>query len=104
MAITPISPIGYNSINKIAPMNGPSKPAAPSGVEQASKSFESILNSLNDSQTQSDNLVQQLSLGENVDLHQVMIGMEQNSVNFQVVLAMRDKLVDSYREVMRMNI
>ena len=101
MQISPISPLNVNSI---APLNGPSKPTAPTGVEQATKSFESILNSLNTSQTESDNLVQKLSLGENVDLHQVMIGMEQNSVNFQVVLAMRDKLVDSYREVMRMNI
>jgi len=104
MSITPISPIGFNNIQSIAPLNGPSKPAAPTGVQQATQSFESILNSLNASQTESDNLVQKLSLGENVDLHQVMIGMEQNSVNFQVVLAMRDKLVDSYREVMRMNI
>jgi flagellar hook-basal body complex protein FliE len=101
MNISPISPIKVNQLQEIA---GPKKPTSPSGVQQASQSFESMLNALNTSQTESDNLVQKLSLGENVDLHQVMIGMEQNSVNFQVAIAMRDKLVDAYREVMRMNI
>ncbi len=104
MSITPISPINMNGIQSIQEIGGPQKPNSPSGAQKVTQSFESILNSLNTSQAQTDNLVQKLSMGEDVDLHTVMIGMEQNSVNFQVAIAMRDKLVDAYREVMRMNI
>jgi flagellar hook-basal body complex protein FliE len=63
-----------------------------------------MLDSLNQSQSQSDDLVKQLSLGENVDLHQVMLNLQENDVNFNVALAIRDKLVDAYREVMRMQV
>jgi flagellar hook-basal body complex protein FliE len=101
MQIPSIPPININSTQSV---NGPSSPKTPSTVEQASKSFEQLLSSLNDSQANSDNLVQKLSLGENVDLHQVMVGMEQNDINFRVAVAIRDKLVDAYRETMRMQI
>lgn len=80
-------------------------PKPPAGnVAQPEKTFEQVLSALNQSQQQSDDLVQKLSLGENVDLHQVMIGLEENDVNFRVALAIRDRLVDAYREVMRMQI
>jgi flagellar hook-basal body complex protein FliE len=101
MQIPSIPPLNVNNTQNVT---GPRAPAAPSGVEQATKSFQDMLSSLNDSQANSDNLVQKLSLGENVDLHQVMIGMEQNDVNFRVAVAIRDKLVDAYREMMRMQI
>jgi flagellar hook-basal body complex protein FliE len=42
----------------------------------------------------SDALVQKLTQGENVDLHTVMIGMEENNVNFNVALGIRDRLVE----------
>jgi flagellar hook-basal body complex protein FliE len=45
-----------------------------------------------------------MARGESVDLHQVMIGLEENSVNFNVALGIRDKLVEAYREVMRMQV
>jgi flagellar hook-basal body complex protein FliE len=47
-------------------------------------------------------LIEQLAAGENVDIHQVMIASEQTDINFRIALAIRDKLVESYREVMRM--
>jgi len=101
MDIQPISPMRVNQLEGIT---GPNKPNFPSGVQKATQSFEEMLNALSASQAESDGLVQKLSMGENVDLHQVMIGMEQNSVNFQVAIAIRDKLVEAYREVMRMNV
>jgi flagellar hook-basal body complex protein FliE len=63
-----------------------------------------VLNSLNASQNTADSLLQQLAAGQDVDLHQVMIAAEENDVNFRVAMAIRDKLVDAYREVMRMSV
>jgi flagellar hook-basal body complex protein FliE len=63
-----------------------------------------VLNSLNASQNTADTLLQQLAAGQDVDLHQVMIAAEENDVNFRVAMAIRDKLVDAYREVMRMSV
>jgi flagellar hook-basal body complex protein FliE len=63
-----------------------------------------MLSSLNQSQQNSDALVEKLARGENVDLHTVMIGLEENNVNFNVALGIRDKLVEAYREIMRMQV
>ena len=101
MQIPSISPINTQSTQAV---NGPRRPEVAGSVGQASKSFEQMLNSLNDSQSESDDLVKKLSLGENVDLHQVMLSVEENDVNFRVAMAIRDRLVDAYREVMRMQV
>ena len=42
--------------------------------------------------------------GENVPLHQAMIAIEEASVSFQLMVEVRNKLVESYQELMRMQI
>ena len=45
-----------------------------------------------------------LMSGKNVSLHQAMISMEEASVSFQMMVEVRNKLLDSYQELMRMQI
>ncbi|MGZ9234889.1 MAG: flagellar hook-basal body complex protein FliE, partial [Anaerolineales bacterium] len=78
------------------------KASASGNTKQVAETFENMLSSLNQSQLNSDALIQKLAQGENVDLHTVMIGMEENNVNFNVALGIRDRLVEAYREIMRM--
>lgn len=99
-----IPPISSNPIPIISEINSPQKPSASSNTKQITQSFEDMLSSLNQSQQKSDNLVEQLARGEDVDLHTVMIALEENNVNFNVALGIRDKLVEAYREVMRMQV
>jgi flagellar hook-basal body complex protein FliE len=101
MSIQPISP---NSIPAIPEINSTQKSSASSSTKPITQSFEDMLSSLNESQQNSDNLMAQLSRGEDVDLHTVMIGLEENNVNFNVALGIRDKLVEAYREIMRMQV
>lgn len=68
------------------------------------KTFGDVLSSLNESQLNADSLVTQLASGEDVDIADVMIATTENDVNFRVAMAIRDKLVDAYREVMRMSV
>jgi len=68
------------------------------------KTFGQVLNSLNDSQQNADGLLTQLANGEDVDVADVMLATTENDVNFRVAMAIRDKLVDAYRQVMQMNI
>ena len=100
----PIQPINPNPIPAIPDINPKQKPSASSSTQQISQSFEDMLTNLNQSQQKSDDLVAQMSRGENVDLHTVMIAMEENNVNFNVALGIRDKLVEAYREIMRMQV
>lgn len=100
----PIQPINPNSIPALQGISSSQKPSASGNIEQVGQTFEHMLSSLNQSQQNSDTLMQQLAQGENVDLHTVMIGMEENNVNFNVAMGIRDRLVDAYREIMRMQV
>jgi len=47
---------------------------------------------------------QRLAAGEVQNLHQVMIHMEEAKTSFQLILQVRNRLLDAYQEVMRMQI
>ena len=58
------------------------------------------------SQKQSDanQAVTGLMSGKNVSLHQAMISMEEASVSFQMMVEVRNKVLESYQELMRMSV
>jgi flagellar hook-basal body complex protein FliE len=101
MQITPIQPFSPNSVSGVTGATGPS---SASKTQSTGQTFTQLLDSLNQSQTNADNMVSQLANGGDVDIHDVMIATEENDVNFRVALAIRDRLVDAYRQVMQMNV
>jgi flagellar hook-basal body complex protein FliE len=48
--------------------------------------------------------VRGLQAGDNVSLHKAVIAMEEASVSFQLMVEMRNKLLEAYQELMRMQI
>lgn len=102
MQITGINPVSLtNTIQEIGSVNNTTSPNAANSIGET---FSSMLDSLNESQLNADNLMTKLASGEDVDLHEVILASEENDVNFQVAMSIRDKLVDAYREVMRMSV
>lgn len=71
-------------------------------ANQVSKSFGDYLDDLSDMENHSDDLLKRLAAGEDVDLHQIMIATTETEVSFRVAMSIRDKLVEAYKEVMRM--
>ena len=72
------------------------------------ESFRNVLGRLvhdvNDKQAAAGETVRGLLGGQNVSLHQAMIAMEEASVSFQLMVEVRNKLLESYQELMRMQI
>lgn len=101
LGTTPNPLKGLSQVDEIRKSNESPQKSTLDGVSQT---FSDILNGLNESQAAADNLVQQMAAGEDVDLHEVMIALEENDINFKVAMGIRDKLVDAYREVMRMQV
>ena len=75
-----------------------------SPAEGASKFFSELVSKVNDMQIQSDKGIQGLSTGENKNLHDVMITMEKASISFQFLSTVRNKAMDAYQEIMRMQV
>lgn len=55
-------------------------------------------------QAQAADSVNALVSGKNVSLHQTMIAMEEASISFQLMVEVRNKLLESYQELMRMQV
>jgi flagellar hook-basal body complex protein FliE len=82
--------------------------AQQAGAAAQGGSFQNVLGEMvgevNAKQTAANDAIAGLMSGQNVSLHQAMISMEEASVSFQMMVAVRDKLLESYQELMRMQI
>jgi flagellar hook-basal body complex protein FliE len=99
-----ISSISSLTTSGLSGISSGVKTTSTTQADSLGNTFNQVLNSLNESQTNADSLVTQLASGKDVDVADVMIASTENDVNFRVAMAIRDKLVDAYREVMRMSI
>ena len=80
------------------------KVSSTSTAEGAGKFFSELVSKVNDIQTKSDKSVQALASGENKNLHEVMISVEKASISFQFMSQVRNKALEAYQEVMRMQV
>ena len=78
------------------------------GATGSSGSFQHLLgdfvNEVSQKQAAAGDAVNGLLSGKNVSLHQAMISMEEASVSFQMMVEVRNKLLESYQELMRMQV
>ena len=73
-------------------------------ADGAGKFFSELVSKVNDIQVKSDKAVQGLASGENKNLNEVMIEVEKASISFQFMSQVRNKALDAYQEVMRMQV
>lgn len=66
--------------------------------------FTDLLTKLSALQADADRLAAGLAAGEAVDLHEVMLALEKASLGLQLALQVRNKVVEAYQEIMRMQI
>lgn len=84
------------------------KPEAERTPEEEKVSFKETLQNfmqdVNSLQKNADEATQRLISGEVENIHQVMLAMEEANTSFQLMMEMRNKILDAYREVMRMQV
>ena len=114
-AISPQSLGGTTSVGAIptAELSTLSPSAAPASLDslkpvESTNSFGNVLGQfvedVNTKQAVAGDNVNQMLSGQNVSLHQAMVSMEEASVSFQLMVEVRNKLLDSYQELMRMQV
>lgn len=85
-----------------------SQPLPTAATVPSSDSFASMLGQMvsdvNAQQKISAQAVSALQSGQNVPLHQAVISMEEANVSFQLMVEVRNRLMDAYQEIMRMQI
>ena len=99
MTIIPIE--SSNMLQSVAMPVASQSPSAPVGM------FDKLcaqLEGLNGQLINAEQSVGKLANGQTENLHQVMIQLEQTKMAFDLMLQVRNKVMDAYQEVMRMQV
>lgn len=62
------------------------------------------IKNVNSEVIQADQSVRELALGETENLHQVMVKLEKAKLSFELMLQVRNKVLEAYQDVIRMQI
>jgi flagellar hook-basal body complex protein FliE len=94
---------------EVSPLPGQlDMPAGIAPTQPAGDSFATMLGNfvadVNARQNVAADAVNRLQAGGQVSLHQAVIAMEEANVSFQLMVEVRNKLLESYQELMRMQV
>lgn|SRR5690554_5542409 len=91
----------------ITPLQGVG-PTVASPASRAASGFEEtlkkVVSEVNRAQVESDRAVESLHAGGTKNLHEVMIAMEKADISLRLMTQMRNKAVEAYQEIMRMQV
>lgn len=109
-----MSPIGSINLVGASPLTQidalPKSPLAPSGPLTGAPSdgfgevLDGLVSTVTTKQAASQDLTRRVLLGETDQLHQSVIAMQEAGVAFSLMVEVRNKLVESYQELMRMQV
>ncbi|MFZ1081936.1 MAG: flagellar hook-basal body complex protein FliE [Candidatus Kryptoniota bacterium] len=92
-----------SSMNLMSPDISTNKSA-----EDVTQGFQETLNSfignVNDLQNSADKAIDKMASGQAADVHEVMIAVEKAKVSFDLLLQVRNKMLDAYKQIMQMQI
>ncbi|MBI2760243.1 MAG: flagellar hook-basal body complex protein FliE [Chloroflexi bacterium] len=74
------------------------------GMNQHGDPGHYMMGKLSETERGTNDLVTRAAAGENVDIADVMIATQAESLAFQVGIQVRNKLVEAYQEVFRMSV
>jgi flagellar hook-basal body complex protein FliE len=92
------------SLRDLEDIQGKTVGAARSSTDSFGSILGQVVQDVNQKQIDAANTVNGMLSGQSVNLHQAVIAMEEASVSFQLMVEVRNKLLESYQELMRMQV
>ncbi len=93
--MSPITPIGGD--RPVIGTIGSAKPDAAKGQNP----FTQLLESADSEQKAADNMLARMVSGEQVEPHDVMLSLRKAEARFQLVMQVRNKVIDAYQTIMK---
>lgn len=81
-----------------------SKNLVSDGTTNFKDTLQGLVRDVDKMQKDAEETSRRLLTGEVEDVHQVMIAMEEAQTSFQLMMEIRNKIVEAYKEVMRMQV
>jgi len=86
--------------NLAAGSTSPAARTAPGFAQTFAKALEETVKA----EAIADKQVEQFATGESKNLHEVMISLEKADISMRMMVQMRNKIVEAYQQIMRMQI
>ncbi len=96
--------MSIEAIGFLPPLHGISVDPATSAAPGFSAWMARELASANAKLLDTDQQLQRLAAGETTNLHQVMIGLEDARLSFQLLVQVRNRLLEGYQDILRMQV
>lgn len=105
MSFIPLGPIKpMPGLAPITPVNLEFNPNVQKNEGDFSKFLTDALHQVNALQKKSDVATIELATGQVQDMSEVMVALEKASLSLSMAVATRDKMIDAYNQVIRMQI
>jgi flagellar hook-basal body complex protein FliE len=109
-----INPLSTSALAQVEQLMGPTEvppaAAAAPGTQAGAPTdvfgslIDGLVGAVNEKQTAAATDASKVMLGDSSQLHQSVISMQEASLAFSLMVEVRNKLVDSYQELMRMQV
>lgn len=104
MSLVNMSGVNFDSKMFLNQVNNKTIPSTTEDLNEENKvNFEDVLkntvNKVNDVQVKANKDIEALIKGEDITMHDVMLSMQEAQVSMQLMLEMRNKLYDAYKEL-----
>jgi len=93
-----------NPIDPVNPISSGSSEVTKKNGADFKKILENAINKVNDTVNNAEKLSNDFATGKTSDIHSVIIAAEKADIMLQLTTEVRNKIVEAYREIMRMQI
>jgi flagellar hook-basal body complex protein FliE len=74
------------------------------GASDFSDALIAAVNKVNDLHHNADKSIQSIQTGNTGNLHETIIALEKADISFRTLLTVRNKIIEAYQEIMRMQV
>jgi len=90
----------------LKPVEDKSRPGQPTQPDKPSfkKVMSNLVNDVDQLHKAAEKTTEKLVTGELEDVHQVVVAMEEAQTSFRLMMEIRNKMVEAYKEIMKMQV
>jgi len=93
-----------SNIKSLIPLSLGRKEESSVNGDSFGKLLKNSMEEVNQLQNEADRSIEQLVAGESKNLHETMIAMEKANISFRLMMEVRNKIIEAYQDVMRMQV
>lgn len=97
-----ISPLALKAYNQAAQTVRPETVKPHAETKSFTSTLRESLASVNTMRQESIGMIESFAAGENQNVHELMISMQKASLSMSMTSAVRNKIMEAYKEVLRM--